>query len=61
MNPPSESSPTPSADSRRDFLKKSSAATIAGAAASSLVFPSISRAEAFKGTIRVGLIGCGGR
>lgn len=46
---------------RRDFLKKSSAATIAGAAASSLVFPSITSAEAFEGTIRVGLIGCGGR
>jgi len=61
MNPPSKSPSKPAVDSRRDFLKKSSAATIAGAAASSLVFPTISRAEPFQGTIRVGLIGCGGR
>ena len=61
MNPPSNDSSTAPHDSRRSFLKKSSAATIAGAAVSSLAFPSISRAEAFKGTVRVGLIGCGGR
>ncbi|MFT4550235.1 MAG: putative dehydrogenase, partial [Verrucomicrobiales bacterium] len=46
---------------RRDFLKKSSAVTVAGAAASSLAFPTISSAEGLKGTIRIGLIGCGGR
>ena len=58
---PSEIPSTQPDNGRRDFLKKSSVATLAGAAASSLAFPSITRAEALKGTVRVGLIGCGGR
>jgi predicted dehydrogenase len=61
MNPPSTDPTSPEDTGRRDFLKKSSAATIAGAAASTLAFPTISRAESFKGTIRIGLVGCGGR
>jgi predicted dehydrogenase len=56
-----DSPSTQSENSRRDFLKKSSVVTIASAAASTLAFPTISRAETFKGTIRIGLIGCGGR
>jgi len=63
MNPPSDTSSDkqPENSGRRDFLKKSSAVTLAGAAASSLSFPAIAKAEPYKGTIRVGLIGCGGR
>lgn len=56
MNP-SEDSLT----SRRDFLKTSSAAVLAGAVASPLLFPSSARALSPGDTIKVGLIGCGGR
>lgn len=54
---------TASADqhpSRRAFLQKSGMALAAGAAASKLVFPSGVHA-AGSGTLKVGLIGCGGR
>jgi predicted dehydrogenase len=53
-------SPSKSASTRRDFLKTSSA-TVAGAAATaSLVVPATAHA-AGSDTIKVGLIGCGGR
>ena len=58
MIPPSTNSSSSPDNGRREFLKKSSAATIA---ASALAFPGITRAKSFQGTIRVGLIGCGGR
>lgn len=50
----------PQQTSRRDFLKTSSAATIGGIVAANLSFPSISNA-AEGDTLRVGLVGCGGR
>lgn len=49
----------PSSESRRDFLKKTSATAIAG---STLAMAIQSRAHAFGSeTIRIGLVGCGGR
>ena len=51
--------------SRRDFLKTSTKLSVAGAAASSLVTPGLSLARSAHAfgtdTIRLGLIGCGGR
>jgi myo-inositol 2-dehydrogenase / D-chiro-inositol 1-dehydrogenase len=55
MNPNPESLP-----SRRDFLKTSSGAVLTGALASSLAFPSLTRAAAGD-KLKVGWIGCGGR
>jgi predicted dehydrogenase len=61
-NPASDSSPNSPAESRRDFLKGSSAAIAAvGAAAtsSSLAVPLVHAAGS--SAIRIGLVGCGGR
>jgi predicted dehydrogenase len=46
--------------SRRDFIKTTGAAAIGGVIASNLIFPQRSFAEN-SNTIRIGLIGCGGR
>src|SRR5256885_15982926 len=50
----------PRATSRRDFLKTSTAATVGGVFAANLSFPEKSFA-ANSDTLKVGLIGCGGR
>jgi predicted dehydrogenase len=49
-----------SADTRREFLKKSSLAVAAGVAAPYLLFPQKTFADN-SDTLKVGLIGCGGR
>ncbi len=54
MNTPANSPVT-----RRDFIKTS--AIVAGALAAPAILPSTSFADGKTGTIRVGLIGCGGR
>ena len=46
--------------SRREFIKSSSAAVIGGALASNLIFPQKSFAQNSE-TIKIGLVGCGGR
>ena len=46
--------------SRREFIKTSSAAAIGGALASNIIFPQRTFAENSE-TIKIGLIGCGGR
>ncbi|MEM7656005.1 MAG: Gfo/Idh/MocA family oxidoreductase [Bacteroidota bacterium] len=46
---------------RRNFLKTSSAAAVGGALAANLVLPKNSFARGNSDTLRVGLIGCGGR
>src|SRR6188472_642679 len=46
--------------SRRDFIKTTGAAAIGGVIASNLIFPQKTFA-ANSDTIRIGLIGCGGR
>jgi predicted dehydrogenase len=51
---------TPSLQNRRSFLKKSSAASVAGLTALHLSFPEKTHAENAD-TLKVGLIGCGGR
>ncbi|MCB1091590.1 MAG: Gfo/Idh/MocA family oxidoreductase [Verrucomicrobiae bacterium] len=47
--------------SRREFLSKTSALAATGAAASSIGFPSITLGQGEKKTLKIGLIGCGGR
>src|SRR5262245_7902835 len=56
MKPDSDSS-----TSRRQFIKDSSTAVVGGALASSLAFPSISKAAPNSDKLRIGFIGCGGR
>jgi predicted dehydrogenase len=46
---------------RRDFLKSTSTAAVAGALASSLAFPSVLRGAPDSRKLKIGLIGCGGR
>ena len=46
---------------RRDFLKSSSAATLAGAVATSLSFPAVLRGAPNGAKLKIGLIGVGGR
>ena len=60
-DPATDSAPSSTAGSRRDFLKGSTAAVVAtGAAASSgFVVPMVHAAGS--STIRIGLVGCGGR
>ncbi len=51
----------PPLTSRRDFLKTSSTAALAGTLAAPLLFPSNARAASPGDTLKVGLVGCGGR
>jgi len=53
--------PAPSQPNRRQFLGQSGAALAAGAVTSRLAFPSGAFAAANDETIKVGLVGCGGR
>ncbi len=59
-NQATSQSSSPQSSSRRDFLKASTAAAVAGGVAAPLVVPRGVHAAAGE-TIKVGLIGCGGR
>jgi predicted dehydrogenase len=48
-------------NSRREFLKTSTTATVAAGLASSLIIPQTVHAAGTDETLRIGLIGCGGR
>lgn len=48
-------------DSRRGFLESTTAAVAGGALAGELAFPTVLRSAPSSQTLRVGLIGCGGR
>ncbi len=56
---PSDQVSSPSAPSRRDFLRNSSVLAAAGGLTSTLSLPSVHAAE--DNTIRIALVGCGGR
>lgn len=58
--PTLSNAPLPAA-SRRDFLSRTSALAASGTAVASLGFPSITLGQGEKKTLKVGLIGCGGR
>ena len=51
----------PGGASRRQFIKSSSAAIVGGALTSSFILPGRGRAQNTSETLKVGLIGCGGR
>lgn len=53
--------PDNSTSSRRDFIKTSGTAAATAGLASSLGFPSITRAKGNSDLIKLGMIGCGGR
>ena len=55
-----QSSPSSNETSRREFLRTSTVAALGSAVAANLAFPYVS-AGAGTETIKVGLIGCGGR
>ncbi|HSH93200.1 MAG TPA: Gfo/Idh/MocA family oxidoreductase [Roseimicrobium sp.] len=59
MNPPS---PSPeSASTRREFLKTSTTAAVAGAVVSQVSFPFVSSGQGSSAKLKIGLVGCGGR
>src|SRR6266849_3112349 len=55
------SQPEPNQTSRREFLKTSSTAVISGAVAAPFILSSSARGASPGETLRLGLIGCGGR
>src|SRR5436190_10398440 len=54
-------SPESNQTSRRQFLKTSTTAVVSGALAAPMIFTSTGRAASRGDTLRLGLIGCGGR
>jgi len=53
--------PSDNLSSRREFLKRSSAALAAGGVAATIGFPSVLRGAPAGGKLKIGFIGCGGR